>query len=36
MILRAKPEGIATGRITQAGQVKDDDPDKKGHLDPPG
>jgi hypothetical protein len=27
---------IATGRVTQAGQVKGDDPDKKGHPGPPG
>jgi hypothetical protein len=27
---------IATGRVTRAGQVKDDDPDKKGHPVPPG
>ena len=27
---------VATGRVTQAGQVKGDDPDKKGHLGPPG
>jgi len=26
----------ATGKVTQAGQVKGDDPDKKGHPDPPG
>jgi hypothetical protein len=27
---------IATGRITQAGQVKGDGPDKKGHPGQPG
>ena len=27
---------IATGRVTQAGKVKGDDPDKKGHPGPPG
>jgi hypothetical protein len=27
---------IATGRGSQAGQVKGDDPDKKGHPGPPG
>jgi hypothetical protein len=26
---------MATGRDTRAGQVKDDDPDKKGHPGPP-
>jgi hypothetical protein len=25
------PESIATGRVTKAGQVKSDDPEKKGH-----
>jgi len=27
---------VATGRVTQAGQVKGDGPDKKGHPGPPG
>jgi hypothetical protein len=27
---------IATGRASHAGQVKDDDPDKKGYPGPPG
>jgi hypothetical protein len=27
---------IATGRVTQTGQVKGHDPDKKGHPGPPG
>jgi len=27
---------IPTGRVTQAGQVKGDDPDKKGYPGPPG
>jgi hypothetical protein len=27
---------IAIGRVSHAGQVKGDDPDKKGYLGPPG
>jgi hypothetical protein len=37
MILRAMLEvAYATGRASLAGQVKGDDPDKKGYLGPPG
>jgi len=37
MILRAMPAvALATGRATLAGQVKGDDPDKKGYPGPPG
>jgi hypothetical protein len=27
---------VATGRVSHAGQVKGDDPDKKGYPGPPG
>jgi hypothetical protein len=27
---------VATGRVSHAGQVKGDDPDKKGYIGPPG
>ena len=37
MILRAMPAvAFATGRATLAGQVKGDDPDKRGYPGPPG
>jgi hypothetical protein len=27
---------LATGRVCHAGQIKGDDPDKKGYIGPPG
>jgi hypothetical protein len=36
MIIRAMPAVVATGRVTIAGQVKGDGPDKRGYPGPPG
>jgi hypothetical protein len=41
IVLSSHPESyaggsVATGRVSHAKQVKDDDPDKKGYAGPPG